>query len=321
MRPASMAAACGAGPACAVGARGEPAPTPQGPRVAAGRAHGPAVRAPPDPAARPPPSGDCGAAHPRRKGRASRPASAPPPRTPGDSAPTCRGSLRRSGEGQDLPRPQDPGGSGQPSEGIPHPLPESLPPRLMATGRPPGPPAAPPTPRPTCTLAAPPGPREAAAGPWFQHSVPAPGDPATLEPRLTGPCRGPQPRPRRAHTTDGRPCGPMASVRGRRTGSAPPRLRAQPRLRPALPVGQWRAPPGTPPRDWRRRDAGGGHGAGLRRGRFGEGGGSAGSERHGRPGVPAGRCPGRLPQPVRRRAGGAGRAGRWARALPQPHTP
>lgn len=119
--------------------------------------------------------------------------------------------------------------------------------------------------------------REAAAGPWFQPYVPAPGGPATPQPLLTGPAGArspahgpPPPRPLPAHATDGRPCGPMVSARdcrfasgafaqpgtlpahvadrracwpmvsahGRSPGSAPPSLRAQPRLAPAPPVSQ-----------------------------------------------------------------------------------
>ena len=61
-----------------------------------------------------------------------------------------------------------------------------------------------------------------------------------------------------------------------RQGSAPPSVHAQPRPLPALPPGQWSAPPGTPAVDWWHRVAGGGSGArgaggsepGLRGGRL-----------------------------------------------------
>lgn len=110
-----------------------------------------------------------------------------------------------------------------------HPLPgSSRPLRLMGAGRLRTPPAAPPTPGPTCSPAAPPGPREAAAGPWLQPLAPAPGDPATPEPRLTGPSRSAQPRPRPAHATDGQPYGPTVSVQGRRTGRPRPRCARSP---------------------------------------------------------------------------------------------
>uniref|UniRef100_A0A8C0N838 Chromosome transmission fidelity protein 18 homolog n=1 Tax=Canis lupus familiaris TaxID=9615 RepID=A0A8C0N838_CANLF len=151
--------------------------------------------------------------------------------------------------------------------------------------------------------------------PWLQHPPPrprAPRDPGAA-PRWARPERAAPPTPRPPPRTDGRAGQWRASAA---PGPGPPQLRAQPRLRRALSWanGEWRrdagrglAAPGRRGRARRRR-----------RGRFGARCECGGSWRHGRARAGAGRGGGRLPRPVRGRAGGAGRAGRvGGRVTPQ----
>lgn len=145
------------------------------------------------------------------------------------------------------------------------------------------PPALPPTPEPSCNRAAPSRPPIPLTGRGSSPRVATPRDPGPrsrhsghravplgTRAALAAP---PTARPRRRRgDSAGQWRTPGTRFSDFSVDSAPLGLRAQPRLRPAPPADQWRAPPGTPAVDWRRRDAGGGRGARLRRGRFGAGG-------------------------------------------------